>query len=131
MLGDEQGEDPSKKRGSKFESGFYLQDRRTSTKVYLILNAGPSDKCVVVRPNLGRRVMTRSYITSRIKFGEYKKIEEDDARVLWDEEFEAADIPFTEGELCPFTLFVTIPLLIPIFFLPTFFALLSFEISFI
>ena len=131
MFGDEQGEDPSKKRGSKFESGFYLQDRRTSTKVFLILNAGPSDKCVVVRPNLGRRVMTRSYIISRIKFGEYKKIEEDDARVLWDEEFEAADIPFTEGELCPFTLFVTIPLLISIFFLPTFFALLSFEISFI
>ena len=102
MFGDEQGEDTSQMR-SKFQSGFFLQERRSSTKVYLILNVGPSDKCVVVRPNNGRRVMTRKYITSRITFGEYKQINEEEARVIWDEEFKASDIPFAEGETYPLT----------------------------
>ena len=100
MFGEEQGEGSSQKR-SKFESGFYRQERRSSTKVFLILNAGPSDKCVVVRPNHGRRVMTRAYIASRITFGQYTQIDEEEAMVLWDEEFKASDIPFTEGEIYP------------------------------
>jgi len=119
------GEEPSEiayssQKRSKFESGFYRQERRSSTKVYLILNAGPSDKCVVVRPNHGRRVMTRAYIASRITFGQYKQIDEEEAMVLWDEEFKASDIPFTEGEW----VFVTIQLLIPFFVLPAFALLL-------
>ena len=87
--------DSETQAGKKFQTGFYIQ--RRMDKVFLIVNAGLSDKIIVYRPNVGRRVLTRQYITSRIRYGEYSPVDEAEAKDIWDKEFELADCPFEEG----------------------------------
>ena len=84
-----------KNTGGKFKTGFYL--KRRLDEVFLIVNAGLGDKIIVYRPNIGRRVMTKSYVTSRIRWGDYAPIKEAEAKEVWDKEFEAADISSSEG----------------------------------
>jgi len=85
--------------GGRVQTGFYLQQGRglvKSPKVYLIIIAGQGDKCIVVRPNLGRRALTRQYVQRKIRYGEYSPIDEAEAKDIWDKEFELADCPFSE-----------------------------------
>ena len=85
------------KPSGKVKTGFYVQRRRKICKVFLIIHAGDhGDKCIIVRPNVGRRVRTRQYIASRIRYGEYEPVSESEAKTIWDKEFVLADLPFSE-----------------------------------
>lgn len=95
MYNNEQGA----KQVGKIKTGFYVQKRLRldkTSKVFLIINPGRNSKCVVVRPNVGRRVMSKLYVTSRIRHGEYTPIDETEAKGLWGGEFERADRPSSE-----------------------------------
>lgn len=55
---------------------------------------------IVYRPNLGRRVLTRQYITRKVRYGEYSLItDKAEANELWDKEFDIANIPHDEGKM--------------------------------
>ena len=82
------------------QTGFYIQKiwRQDGTsKVCLIINPGRSDKCVVVRPNLGRRVMTKRHVSNKIRYQDYIPIDQSEARTLWSQEFEKANRPSSES----------------------------------
>lgn len=83
----------------KIRTGFYIQKTYRldkTSKIYLIIDPGRSDKCVVVRPNMGRRILTKQYVTSRIRCRDYIPIDEAEAKGLWNQEFERADRPSSE-----------------------------------
>ena len=83
-------------RKVKIKTGFYFQEKRSVSKVMLIINPGSSIKCIVVRPNVGKRVLTSQYIASRIRFGEYVLMNEVDAKSVWSKEFDLADVSSTQ-----------------------------------
>ena len=88
----------------KVKTGFYLQEKRGRERIYLIINAG--DKCIAVRPNVGRRVITKGHIMSKIRYGEYTKASEIEAKDMWNQEFDLADIPSTEGTMQSVAVFI-------------------------
>ncbi|KAL7546737.1 hypothetical protein ACHAWF_010073 [Thalassiosira exigua] len=79
---------------NKVKNGFYMERNRRIEKVYLIINAG--DKLMVVRPNVGKRVMTKQNIVRKIRYGVYEPCSEIEARDLWEKEFDLADILSTD-----------------------------------
>ena len=78
----------AQKKNSKISNGFYLQQKRGLEKVFLIIDAG--NKCLVMRPNIGAKVMTAHHIIGRIRSGEYEPISDVEASDAWAKEFDLA-----------------------------------------
>ena len=85
------------------KSGFYI-DRRNDLevpRVFLIINqGGVSDKCVVVRPNMGKKTWKNEAVWSTLLHGKYYQLELcsdiNQAMAAWKKEFDLADRPESE-----------------------------------
>ncbi len=86
------------------KSGFYI-DRRDVFKVprmFLIINQGRvSDKCVVVRPNEGKKIKKKEDVWDDLLYGETCRLtfctDINRAMVTWKKEFDLADRPVSES----------------------------------
>lgn len=91
-------------QGHKIKSGFYI-DRRSDLftevpRMYLIINQGKtSSRCVVVRPNEGKKIYTKHWVWNKLLHGVcqlQKCTNIDQAVETWDKEFKLADRPASE-----------------------------------
>ena len=86
----------------KIVTGFYIQQGRKHKmpKVHLIISPDQrSQKVIVYRPNAGRGVLSKQYVSSRVTFGDLKLItSEEQIKELWEAEYSIADIAFPTGK---------------------------------
>ena len=94
--------------GAKIVTGFYTQQGRGHKipKVRLIISTDKRSKQVIVyRPNAGRGVLTKTYVSSRIRLGDLTLLtSEDKIKELWETEYSLADIAFPTGKNIDFNL---------------------------
>jgi len=90
------------RRGQRLQivSGFYTDSRsflKVTPKVFLIINPGAhSDQCIAIRPNVGRRTVSKYDIRQKLMKGELASVGAGQAMKIWKREFELSDIPFDE-----------------------------------
>jgi hypothetical protein len=86
------------------KSGFYI-DRRDIFKevprMFLLVNQGrTSNKCVVIRPNEGKKIFLKDFVWNKLLHGDTCRLSPctnlHQAMVLWKKEFELADRPASE-----------------------------------
>jgi len=94
--------------GAKIVTGFYTQQGRGHKipKVRLIISTDKRSKQVIVyRPNAGRGVLTKTYVSSRIRLGDLTLLtSEDKIKELWETEYSLADIAFPTGKSIDYNL---------------------------
>ena len=90
---------------AKIVTGYYIKQgrRHKVPKIFLIISPDSrSQKVIVFRPNEGRGVLTKTYVSSRITFGDLKLITtEEQIKELWETEYSLADIDFPTGKIYP------------------------------
>lgn len=88
----------------RIHSGFYI-DRRDIFKevprMFLIINQGrTSGKCVVIRPNEGKKLYSKEYVWNKLLNGDACRLSKctdvTKATETWDREFQLADRPANE-----------------------------------
>lgn len=85
-------------------SSFFQADDREwlynkTEKVFFIHNPGPdSEKCLVARPNTGKRLEYKSSLNKKFSNGAFTSnpISVQRAMEVWKTEYELADIPYSE-----------------------------------
>jgi hypothetical protein len=88
-------------RNQPVRTGFYIDNRRTYKvpRVYLIINQGAASKrCVIVRPNEGKTTWAIDFTRDKLYAG-YRLVrcnDVDRALEKWTQEFNMADVPFSE-----------------------------------
>lgn len=89
---------------ARIKSGFYA-DKRTQfgykvPRMFLIINQGKtSNKCVVVRPNEGKKIWFKHNVTSKLLNAGSRLsrcTDVDSALQMWKQEFDLADVPISE-----------------------------------
>jgi len=86
------------------KSGFYIDRRREFKEVprmFLIINQGrASNKCVVVRPNEGKKTFPKEFVWNKLLHGDACQLtlctDINQAMVTWKKEFDLADRPENE-----------------------------------
>mmetsp|Transcript_6956 Transcript_6956/g.13000 ORF Transcript_6956/g.13000 Transcript_6956/m.13000 type:complete len:341 (-) Transcript_6956:736-1758(-) len=90
------------RRGQRLQivSGFYTDSRgflKVTPKVFLIINPGAhSDQCITIRPNVGRRTVSKYDVRKKLMEGNLASVGAGQAMKIWKREFELSDIPFDE-----------------------------------
>jgi len=98
---------------AKISTGFYTQQGRghKTPKVYLIISPdNRSNNCILYRPNQGRKVLTKNYVSHKILWGDMKLItSEDEIKELWEKEYNLSDIPSSNGKSMASNLLIPFP----------------------
>ena len=84
------------------KSGFYLDCRAglRVPRVFLVINQRSSDKCIIVRPNVGKKMWKKEAVRNNLIDGEYSLTPCNDinqAMAAWKKEFDLADRPMSES----------------------------------